>query len=110
MWNYGTDVMDALLELIIFLAVSDGKYVDMCLDMLVRNFVPPSYFMKMLKQLCGAIGESVGVMMLPTLVDMMIDLDVEIGWDGNLQDEDEFHQKNFCHCSRSPTGERGTNN
>ncbi|KAI9109672.1 hypothetical protein K1719_019302 [Acacia pycnantha] len=147
MWNYGTDVMDALLELIISLAASNGKYVDMCLDMLVRNFVPPSYFMKMLKQPCGitrkcevlsrvhaalkdisdlvplaplrlspivvqrmpnvfskeheivifvenmlrlesgAIGEIVGVTMLPALVDRMIELDVEIGWDGNLQDE-----------------------
>ncbi|XP_054775884.1 uncharacterized protein LOC129284426 isoform X2 [Prosopis cineraria] len=147
MWNYGTDVMDALLELIISLAASNGKYVDLCLDMLVRNFVPPPYFIEVLKQPrgitrkyevlsrvhaalkdiadlvplapmrlspivvqkmpnvfskeheiviyvenmlrleSGAIGEIVGVTMLPALVDRMIELDVEIGWDGNLQDE-----------------------
>lgn len=31
-------------------AASNGKYVDSCLDMIVRNFVPPFYLLEMLKQ------------------------------------------------------------
>ena len=31
-------------------AASNGKYVDLCLDMLVRNFLPPHYFLESLKQ------------------------------------------------------------
>ncbi|KAF2322865.1 hypothetical protein GH714_031487 [Hevea brasiliensis] len=50
MWSYGPDVMDALLELIISLAASNGKYIDSCLDMLVGNFMPPMYFVDALKQ------------------------------------------------------------
>ncbi|KAI4314673.1 hypothetical protein L6164_027561 [Bauhinia variegata] len=50
MWNYGTDVMDAQLELITSLAASNGKVVDDCLEMLVKNFVPPYYFLELLKQ------------------------------------------------------------
>ncbi|CAA0828643.1 RNA polymerase I specific transcription initiation factor RRN3 protein [Striga hermonthica] len=41
LWNYGTDVMDALVGLLVSLASSSGEYVDLCLDMLVVNFVPP---------------------------------------------------------------------
>ncbi|PSS36602.1 RNA polymerase I-specific transcription initiation factor like [Actinidia chinensis var. chinensis] len=50
MWSYGPDVMDALVELIISLAASSGKYIDSCLDMLVSNFMPPHYFLALLKQ------------------------------------------------------------
>ncbi|KAL2533253.1 RNA polymerase I specific transcription initiation factor RRN3 protein [Abeliophyllum distichum] len=54
LWNYGTDVMDALVELLISLAASSGQYVDLCLEMLVTNFMPPSssstYFIELLKQ------------------------------------------------------------
>ncbi|GER43761.1 RNA polymerase I specific transcriptioninitiation factor RRN3 protein [Striga asiatica] len=56
LWNYGTDVMDALVELLVSLASSSGEYVDLCLDMLVVNFVPPftspsaTYFLELLKQ------------------------------------------------------------
>ncbi|EPS68922.1 hypothetical protein M569_05845, partial [Genlisea aurea] len=56
LWNYETDVIDALLEFIVSLASSSGKYVDLCLDMLVINFVPPatlpsaSYFLEFLKK------------------------------------------------------------
>ncbi|KAK7277064.1 hypothetical protein RIF29_18213 [Crotalaria pallida] len=145
LWNYGTDVMDALLELIISLASSNGKYIDWCLEMLVKNFVPPyfdilkhenglvkknkvlsrvhaalkdiadlvplaplrlspivvqrmpSVFSKepeivvyvenMLKLESGAIGEIVSSTMLPALVDRLIELDVEIGSDGLLQED-----------------------
>ncbi|XP_057970224.1 uncharacterized protein LOC131159371 [Malania oleifera] len=147
MWNYGTDVMDALVELIISLAASSGKYVDSCLEMLVSNFRPPKSFLDLLQQprgiarkdqvLCrvhsalkdiadlvplaplrllpiiiqrvpnvfdkepmiviyvenmlrlesGAIGELVGSSMLMAVVDRLIDLDVEIGWDDILQDD-----------------------
>ncbi|KAE9607849.1 putative RNA polymerase I specific transcription initiation factor RRN3 [Lupinus albus] len=145
LWNYGTDVMDALLELIISLAASNGKYIDWCLEMLVKNFVPPyfdilkhengidkknnvlsrvhaalkdiadlvplaplrlspivvqrmpsvfskepeivAYVENMLRLESGAIGEIVSGTMLPALVDRLIELDVEIGWDGLLQED-----------------------
>uniref|UniRef100_A0A0C9S8N3 TSA: Wollemia nobilis Ref_Wollemi_Transcript_4138_2773 transcribed RNA sequence n=1 Tax=Wollemia nobilis TaxID=56998 RepID=A0A0C9S8N3_9CONI len=41
-WNYSLYVADALMEFIINLATSNGGFVDRCLDMLVRNFLPPS--------------------------------------------------------------------
>ncbi|KAL3525146.1 hypothetical protein ACH5RR_013518 [Cinchona calisaya] len=50
LWNYNTDVMDALVELVISLAASSAQYVDLCLDMLVSNFVPPYSFLELLKQ------------------------------------------------------------
>lgn len=76
MWHYSPDVMDALVELIIALvrqhfvilarsyvgfifilsyfielqAAASGKYIDSCLDMLVRNFMPPYNFLELLKQ------------------------------------------------------------
>ncbi|XP_065855971.1 uncharacterized protein [Euphorbia lathyris] len=154
MWSYSPDVMDALLELIIALAVSDGKYIDSCLDMLVSNFMPPMFLVETLKQArglekkeqvlsrvhtafhditnlvpmaasrlssivvdrmpttfkkdlendrlkfrteiyvenmlrleSGAIGEFVGSMMLMAVVDMLIELDVAIGWDDILRDD-----------------------
>ncbi|KAJ8447759.1 hypothetical protein Cgig2_015122 [Carnegiea gigantea] len=49
MWNYGPDVMDALVELVTSLAASSGKYVDACLYMLVSNFSPPFRFIESLK-------------------------------------------------------------
>ncbi|KAJ7971918.1 RNA polymerase I-specific transcription initiation factor RRN3 [Quillaja saponaria] len=144
MWQYGTDVMDALLELVISLAASNGKYVDLCLDMLVRNFMPPHYFLETLKQPrglarkdqvlsrvhtalkdiadlvplapmrlsplviqgipnvfskepeiviyvesmlkleSGSMREIVGGTMIPALIDRMVELDVEIGWEDIL--------------------------
>ncbi|KAK9279483.1 hypothetical protein L1049_013162 [Liquidambar formosana] len=153
MWNLGPDAMDALVELIISLAASNGKYVDSSLDMLVKNFMPPYYFLDTLRQPHGltrknqvltrvhsalkditdlvplapvrllpiiiqnmpsmyikdpekstqfpiviyvenmlklessAIGELVGNTILMAVVDRLIDLDVEIGWDDNLPDE-----------------------
>ncbi|KZV19171.1 hypothetical protein F511_41318 [Dorcoceras hygrometricum] len=59
LWDYGTDVMDALAELLVHLASSRGEYVDLCLEMLVINFMPPtspsstSYFVDILKQSHG---------------------------------------------------------
>ncbi|PSS23849.1 RNA polymerase I-specific transcription initiation factor like [Actinidia chinensis var. chinensis] len=50
MWNYGPDVMDALVELIVKLAASSGQYTDSCLDMLVSNFTPPRSFVEFLKK------------------------------------------------------------
>ncbi|XP_027907868.1 RNA polymerase I-specific transcription initiation factor RRN3-like [Vigna unguiculata] len=147
LWNYGTEVMDALLELITSLAVSNGKYIDWCLEMLVKHFVPPFYIFdslqtenginkknkvlsrvhaalkeiadlvplaplrlcpiviqtmpsvfsnereiviyveNMLKLESGAIGETVGSTVLLALVDRLLELDVEIGWDGILQED-----------------------
>ncbi|KAM5547044.1 RNA polymerase I-specific transcription initiation factor RRN3 [Rosa sericea] len=49
LWNYGPDVMDALIELIISLAASSGKYLDLCLAMLTRHFETPSNFLEKLK-------------------------------------------------------------
>ncbi|KAE8655669.1 G-type lectin S-receptor-like serine/threonine-protein kinase RLK1-like [Hibiscus syriacus] len=147
MWNYGLHVADALTELIVSLAISNGKYLDLCLRMLVSNFTPPPYFLdklklprglerkdqvlsrvhsafkkiadyvplaplrlltvvlqgmptiyhkdravviymeNMLKLESGEIGELVGSTMLMAVVDRLIELDVEIGWDAILQDD-----------------------
>ncbi|CAN8287514.1 unnamed protein product [Cochlearia groenlandica] len=48
LWDHGTHVMDALVGLIISLAATSGKYLDFCLNMLVKNFLPPSSIMKRL--------------------------------------------------------------
>ncbi|XP_074363385.1 sorting nexin 2A-like, partial [Apium graveolens] len=40
-----SDVMDVLVEL----AAVSGKYLHLCLDMLVRNFVPPLSFLRLLQ-------------------------------------------------------------
>ncbi|KAH9611145.1 hypothetical protein KSS87_004808 [Heliosperma pusillum] len=53
LWNYGPDVMDALIELITSLAVSSGKFIDACLGMLVSNFSPPYRFLEALKMPYG---------------------------------------------------------
>ncbi|XP_071692841.1 RNA polymerase I-specific transcription initiation factor rrn3-like isoform X2 [Rutidosis leptorrhynchoides] len=147
LWNYGPDVMDALVELVVALASSSGKYVDLCLDMLVSNFIPPYNFLEILKQPrglakkdqvlsrvhyalkrvadlvplapsrleqigrervpnvfakeaqivvyvenmlmleSGDMGELVGNTMIFELVNRLIDLDMEIGWDEVLQDD-----------------------
>ncbi|XP_071702066.1 RNA polymerase I-specific transcription initiation factor rrn3-like [Rutidosis leptorrhynchoides] len=147
LWNYGPNVMDALVELVVTLASSSGKYVDLCLDMLVSNFTPPFNFLEILKQPRGLakkdqvlsrvhfalkgiadlvplapsrleqivreripnvfakeaqivvyvenmlmleggdMGELVGNSMIFELVNRLIDLDVEIGWDEVLQDD-----------------------
>uniref|UniRef100_A0A2P2LI22 Uncharacterized protein MANES_11G091200 n=3 Tax=Rhizophora mucronata TaxID=61149 RepID=A0A2P2LI22_RHIMU len=154
MWKYGPDVMDALLELVISLAASNGKYVDSCLDMLISNFMPPVYLIDTLKQPrgqakkeqvlsrvhaalkditdlvpmatsrlssivvqrmpmtfkkhgekdrmkyhteiyvenmlrleSGEFREFVGSRMLMAVVDMLIELDVAIGWNDILQDD-----------------------
>ncbi|GAV86185.1 RRN3 domain-containing protein [Cephalotus follicularis] len=147
MWNYRPAVMDALVDLIISLAASNGNFVDSCLDMLVSNFKPPFYLLdklnqdnvrrkkenvlsrvhralksiadlvplsplrlmliviqrmptnykkdyniveyveNMLKLESGELGELVGSTILMAVVDRLIDLDVEIGWDDILQDE-----------------------
>ncbi|XP_060194686.1 uncharacterized protein LOC132623894 [Lycium barbarum] len=55
MWNYGTDVMDALMELVISLATFSGQYVDLCLEMLVSNFMPPNSFIPLLNQPRGIV-------------------------------------------------------
>lgn len=147
MWNYGPEVMDALVDLIISLAASSGKYVDSCLDMLIRNFVPPYSYLALLKQPrglsrkdqvlsrvhsalesishlvplapmrllslviqrmprqndneivmmtyvenmfkleSGSMGQLVGSAMLIAVVDRLLDLDVEIGWEDIVQDD-----------------------
>ncbi|XWS33975.1 hypothetical protein CRYUN_Cryun22dG0128300 [Craigia yunnanensis] len=147
MWNYGPHVADALAELIVSLAISNGKYLDLCLGTLVSNFTPPPYFLdklklphgierksqvlsrvhaafkkiadyvplaplrlltivlqgmptiyhkdraiviyveNMLKLESGEIGELVGSTMVMAVVDRLIELDVEIGWDAILQDD-----------------------
>ncbi|KAL8545574.1 hypothetical protein ACS0TY_005640 [Phlomoides rotata] len=159
LWNYGTDVMDALVELLLSLASASGEYVDLCLEMLVLNFMPPSaphsatFFMELLKQPrgvskkaqvldrvhstltdisnvvplsplrlekivrdrmpniytkeafivlyvenmlrleSGALGELVRSSVLVSLMDRLIELDVEIAWDDILQDD--FHKGIF---------------
>ncbi|XP_015889626.3 uncharacterized protein LOC107424354 [Ziziphus jujuba] len=147
LWNHGSDVMDALLDLIVNLATTSGKYVDLCLEMLVGNFTPPSSFINilnhprgitkkeqvlsrvhstlgritnlvplatlrlstlviqkkpshfskefilamyvenMLRLESGDLGEYVRSAMLSSVVDLLIDLDLEIGWDDILHDD-----------------------
>ncbi|XP_030535855.1 RNA polymerase I-specific transcription initiation factor rrn3 isoform X2 [Rhodamnia argentea] len=147
MWNYGPEVMDALVDLIISLAASSGKFVDSCLDMLIRNFVPPYSYLALLKQPrglsrkdqvlsrvhsalesishlvplapmrllslviqrmprqndnetvmmtyvenmfkleSGSMGQLVGSTMLIAVVDRLLDLDLEIGWEDIVQDD-----------------------
>uniref|UniRef100_A0A803QFY0 RNA polymerase I-specific transcription initiation factor RRN3 n=2 Tax=Cannabis sativa TaxID=3483 RepID=A0A803QFY0_CANSA len=147
MWSCRIDVMDALIELIISLAASSGKYVDSCLEMLVGNFTPPSSMIEFLKQPRGIsikyqvlsrvhsslevladlvpispmrllpiviqrkphytskeaslvvyaenmlklesciFGELVRSTMISGLIDLLVDLDVEIGWDDILHDD-----------------------
>lgn len=40
-WDYGLDARNAILELIVNLAVVADKFLEDCLEMLVRNFQPP---------------------------------------------------------------------
>ncbi|KAL8159149.1 hypothetical protein V2J09_000686 [Rumex salicifolius] len=148
MWNYGPDVMDALMELIISLAATNGKHVDRCLGMLVNNFIPPVFYLEALKTPRGvtkkeqvlervhfalnqiahlvplsparlypiirihnpdfrkqeamlvnyaenilklessSIGQLVGnSMLIKLVVDRLIDLDLELGWDVILSDD-----------------------
>ncbi|CAN1132313.1 RNA polymerase I-specific transcription initiation factor RRN3 [Linum perenne] len=46
LWTLGPSLMDLLLELIVSLAASNGKFVDSCLDMLVNNFTPTNVTLK----------------------------------------------------------------
>ncbi|PIA39543.1 hypothetical protein AQUCO_02600178v1 [Aquilegia coerulea] len=51
MWNYGVDVMDALIDLIKSLATtSSGIFLKKCLNLLVRNFTPPRSFLPLFSQ------------------------------------------------------------
>ncbi|MCI33950.1 RNA polymerase I-specific transcription initiation factor RRN3, partial [Trifolium medium] len=45
------------------------------------------YAENMLRLESGAIGEIVGGIMLPALVDKLIEFDAYIGWDGKLQED-----------------------
>lgn len=40
-WDYGLDARNAILELITNLAIVPDKFLEDCLEMLVRNFQPP---------------------------------------------------------------------
>lgn len=159
LWDYGTDVMDALVELLVSLASANADYVDFCLDALVYNFMPPAnaprsvsyldllkqpwglskktqvldrvhstlknisnvvplsplrlekivrdrmpniytkepiivtYVENMLRLESGDMGELVRSMVLITLMDRLVELDVEIAWEDILQDD--FHKGMF---------------
>lgn len=41
-WTYSFEVVDALLAFVVNLSTANGCFVPDCLDMLVRNFLPPS--------------------------------------------------------------------
>ncbi|EFH69894.1 predicted protein [Arabidopsis lyrata subsp. lyrata] len=43
LWFQKPNVMDALVGLIISLAVISGKYLDPCLNMLISNFIQPNF-------------------------------------------------------------------
>jgi RNA polymerase I-specific transcription initiation factor RRN3 len=42
LWLYSEEVVEALLKFVTNLATVSGSFVPQCLDMLVRNFLPPS--------------------------------------------------------------------
>ncbi|EOA29326.1 hypothetical protein CARUB_v10025608mg [Capsella rubella] len=46
LWDYRPNVMDALVNLVISLAISSGKYLDSCLNMLICNFLPPHWVIR----------------------------------------------------------------
>ncbi|KAF3513272.1 hypothetical protein F2Q69_00001650 [Brassica cretica] len=50
LWDHKPHVMDALVDLIISLAATSGKYLDNCLNMLIRHFVPPPWVIDRLWQ------------------------------------------------------------
>ncbi|WZY92400.1 hypothetical protein YC2023_064729 [Brassica napus] len=50
LWDLKPHVMDALVGLLISLAVTTGKYLDPCLNMLVRHFLPPDWVIRRLSQ------------------------------------------------------------
>ncbi|CAI9117222.1 OLC1v1018571C1 [Oldenlandia corymbosa var. corymbosa] len=50
LWKFNTCVMDALLELIISLASFSAVPLDLCLEMMVSNFVPPAYLLEYLNR------------------------------------------------------------
>ncbi|KAL0710708.1 hypothetical protein Bca4012_017686 [Brassica carinata] len=50
LWKHKTHIMDALVDLLISLAATSGKYLDTCLNMLIRHFVPPPWVIDRLSQ------------------------------------------------------------
>uniref|UniRef100_M4E2I8 RNA polymerase I-specific transcription initiation factor RRN3 n=1 Tax=Brassica campestris TaxID=3711 RepID=M4E2I8_BRACM len=50
LWDHKPHVMDSLMDLIISLAATSGKYLDNCLNMLIRHFVPPPWVIDRLWQ------------------------------------------------------------
>ncbi|KFK44868.1 hypothetical protein AALP_AA1G312900 [Arabis alpina] len=47
LWDHKPYVMDALVGLVISLAATSGKYLDSCLNMLISNFIPPPFVMRL---------------------------------------------------------------
>lgn len=41
-WGYSEEVVEALLAIVVNLSTANGSFVPECLDMMVRNFLPPS--------------------------------------------------------------------
>lgn len=41
-WTYSDEVVESLLAFVVNLSTANGIFVPQCLDMLVRNFLPPS--------------------------------------------------------------------
>ncbi|KAF8100974.1 hypothetical protein N665_0212s0018 [Sinapis alba] len=50
LWDNKPHIMDALVDLLISLAATSGKYLDSCLNMLIRHFVPPPWVIDRLSQ------------------------------------------------------------
>ncbi|XP_047310578.1 RNA polymerase I-specific transcription initiation factor RRN3-like [Impatiens glandulifera] len=73
LWNYGRDVMGALIELITSL-VGSGKYIDSCLEMLVSNFAPPRTFLDLLKQPLGSARKGQVISCVHSALEVISDL------------------------------------
>ncbi|CAA7014254.1 unnamed protein product [Microthlaspi erraticum] len=50
LWDHTPSVMDALVDLVVSLAATSGKFLDHCLNMLISNFLQPSFVMHKLSQ------------------------------------------------------------
>ncbi|CAD5314106.1 unnamed protein product [Arabidopsis thaliana] len=75
--SHRPSVMDALVDLIISLAATSGKYLDPCLNML--SIV--TYVDNLLRLENSSIGEVVGSVILMMVMERMLDLDLVSGCD-----------------------------
>ncbi|KAL0721093.1 hypothetical protein Bca4012_035692 [Brassica carinata] len=102
LWDLKPHVMDALVGLLISLAVTTGEYLDSCLNILIRHFVPPDrgvdiflenllkleiFVENLLKLENSPIGQVHGIKIFMVVMQRLRDMDLETDWDGIPQDD-----------------------